>query len=60
MTLDPYSPLGHKFAMVVDADALLPSIDNHCRTHRPSRMLRIADSSAAATNGGARGRPALF
>lgn len=44
--LDPYSSNAPKFVVVVDADALLSSVDNHCRTGWESRLLRMAASSA--------------
>lgn len=44
MTLDPYTSGAVKFVIVVDADTLLSSIENHCRTGRRSRILRLADS----------------
>src|SRR5437870_13214747 len=43
LTLDPYSHVP-RFLLVVDADALLSSIDNHCRSGTPTRLLRIAAS----------------
>lgn len=48
VTLDPYSSTSPKFVTVVDADALLSSIDNHCRTGWRSRLLRIAASRASS------------
>lgn len=48
MTLDPYATGALKFVIVVDADALLSSIENHCRTGRRSRILRLADSRNSA------------
>lgn len=47
-TLDPYSSGALRFVLVVDADALLSSIENHCRTGRRSRILRLADSRNSA------------
>jgi hypothetical protein len=47
ITLDPYSSFARKVVTVIDSDALLPSIDNHCRTHSPSRILRIAESRSS-------------
>ena len=41
---DPYARGLPKFLTVVDSDALLSSIDNHCRTNRPSRIARLARS----------------
>lgn len=45
--LDPFRARGNgpKFVVVLDTDALLSSIDNHCRTGRPARILRMAESS---------------
>ena len=42
--LDPYSAGCPRFVTVADADALLSSIDNQCRTGRRSRILRLATS----------------
>jgi hypothetical protein len=43
--LDPYSTRRLKgFVAVVDADALLSSIENQCRTGQRSRILRIAEA----------------
>jgi len=41
---DPYARGMPQFLTVVDSDALLSSIDNHCRTNRPSRIARLASS----------------
>jgi hypothetical protein len=41
--LDPYVT-GPGFPALVDADALLSSIDNQCRTDRQSRLSRLGDS----------------
>lgn len=41
---DPYARGLPKFLTVIDSDALLSSIDNHCRTNRPSRIARLARS----------------
>jgi hypothetical protein len=46
-TLDPYSSVAPKFVVVVDTDALLSSIDNHCRTGWEPRLLRIGGSRAS-------------
>lgn len=48
MTLDPFSSGTLRFVLVVDTDALLSSIENHCRTGRRSRILRLADSRSSA------------
>ena len=50
--LDPYGSISATFVMVIDADALLSSIDNHCRTGRRSRLLRIASSKASCVYAG--------
>ena len=47
ITLDPYSSIAPKVVAIVDADALLSSIDNQCRTGRRSRILRMAGSRAS-------------
>jgi hypothetical protein len=47
VTLDTYSRYSPRFVVVLDADALLSSVDNHCRSGRSPRLLRIADSSDA-------------
>lgn len=41
---DPYARGLPQFLAVIDSDALLSSIDNHCRTNRPSRIARLARS----------------
>jgi hypothetical protein len=41
---DPYARGLPQFLTIVDSDALLSSIDNHCRTNRPSRIARLARS----------------
>jgi hypothetical protein len=43
----PYARGVPRFLSVVDSDALLSSIDNHCRTNRPSRIARLAHSHRA-------------
>jgi hypothetical protein len=47
VSLDPYSSFPLKLVVVVDADALLSSIDNHCRSGNRPRLLRIAASRGA-------------
>jgi hypothetical protein len=44
LSLDPYSHVP-RFVLVIDADATLSSIHNHCRTSIPPRLLRIAAST---------------
>jgi len=42
--LDPYSTGSPRYVTVADADALLSSVENHCRRGRRSRILRLATS----------------
>jgi len=61
--LDPYCALRPRFLGVVDTDALLSSIDNHCRIGRPSRLVRMTGTDTATlyaadqSPGGTAGRP---
>lgn len=44
MRLDPYARSPRQFVLVVDTDALLSSIENHCRTGRVSRIGRMCET----------------
>lgn len=47
--LDPYCTSSHRFVVILDADALLSSIDHHLVTGRSPRLLQIGESNAAET-----------